>query len=356
MARLGLGDGWTCAFANDFDPVKAATYRANFADAAGHFREGDVWDVAPADLTASVDLAWASSPCQDFSLAGGRAGLAGGRSSAFFGFWRLVEALGAAAPRVIVIENVVGLLTSHGGADFTALCEALQGQGYRYGALEIDAACFLPQSRPRVFVVATRAPVEDAQGPSAFHSAAVRAAYEAMPETVKAGWVWWRLDAPPARNTDLASVLEPDEAAPWRSAAQTAALLELMGERHAARVATLRAQGGRAVGAVFRRTRAGVQRAEARFDGVAGCLRTPRGGSSRQMLLVIDGGAVKSRLLTAREGARLMGLSDDYRLPRSESAGLHVVGDGVAAPVVAYLARHLIEPLVDAPVRTMAAE
>ena len=139
MARLGLGEGWTCAFANDFDPVKAGAYRANFPDAADHFHEGDVWKIDPADLPGQADLAWASSPCQDFSLAGARAGLAGGRSSAFFGFWKLVEALNAQgrAPRTIVIENVAGLFTSHGGADFTALCRALADQGYRFGALEI---------------------------------------------------------------------------------------------------------------------------------------------------------------------------------------------------------------------------
>lgn len=356
MARLGLGDGWRCAFANDFDPVKAATYRANFADADAHLHEGDVWDVSASDLPRPADLAWASSPCQDFSLAGARAGLAGGRSSAFFGFWRLVEALGGAAPRVIVIENVVGMLTSNKGADFAALCEALRRQGYRYGALEIDAARFTPQSRPRIFVVAARAPVDGAQGVSPFHTAAVRTAHAALPEPAKSGWTWWRLDAPAARNSDLASVLEGDDAVVWRSADETDHLLAQMDERHAARVAALRASAGRHVGAVFRRTRGGTPRAEVRFDGLAGCLRTPRGGSSRQMLLIIDDGVVRSRFVTAREGARLMGLPDDYRLPSSQSAGLHVVGDGVAAPVVAYLARHLIEPLLDAPVRTMAAE
>ena len=89
MARIGLGEGWACAFANDFDPVKAATWRANFGE-ANHFREGDVWALDARDLPGRADLAWASSPCQDFSLAGGRAGLKGGRSSAFFGFWRLI--------------------------------------------------------------------------------------------------------------------------------------------------------------------------------------------------------------------------------------------------------------------------
>ena len=118
MARLGLGEGWRCLLANDFDPVKVATYRANFGDE--DLREGDVWALSAQDLPGSADLAWASSPCQDFSLAGGRAGLAGGRSSAFFGFWRLIEALNGEgrAPRLVVIENVVGLLTSHGGRDW----------------------------------------------------------------------------------------------------------------------------------------------------------------------------------------------------------------------------------------------
>src|SRR5579859_3072588 len=150
MARLGLGEAWTCAFANDFDPVKAATYRANFPDAAapdlgGHFHEGDVWRLAADGLPGQADLAWASSPCQDFSLAGARAGLAGGRSGAFFGFWRLIEGLSgeARAPRVIVIENVSGLLTSHGGRDFAALGAALAAQGYSFGALEVDAAAFV---------------------------------------------------------------------------------------------------------------------------------------------------------------------------------------------------------------------
>ncbi|PXA95347.1 DNA (cytosine-5-)-methyltransferase, partial [Caulobacter sp. D4A] len=187
MARIGLGEGWTCAFANDFDPVKAQTYRANFADAEDHFHTGDVFKLEAADLPGQADLAWASSPCQDFSLAGARAGLHGGRSSAFFGFWRLIEALDAEgrAPTTIVIENVVGLLTSHRGEDFTALCQALADQGYHFGALEIDAASFTPQSRPRVFVVATRAPTEGLTGQGPFHSRAVREAAARLPQALK---------------------------------------------------------------------------------------------------------------------------------------------------------------------------
>jgi DNA (cytosine-5)-methyltransferase 1 len=105
------------------------------------------------------------------------------------------------------------------------------------------------------------------------------------------------------------------------------------------------------VGGVYRRTRvdeagAKVQRAEVRFDDVAGCLRTPSGGSSRQVILVVEGRRIRSRLISARETARLMGLKDSYVLPRQYSDAYHLTGDGVATPVVRHLAEHIFEPLV----------
>lgn len=363
MARVGLGQGWDCAFANDFDTVKAAAYRANFPDAAEHFVQGDVWDLSIDRLPGRADLAWASSPCQDFSLAGGRAGLEGGRSSAFFGFWRLVEQLNAAdrAPRAVVIENVSGLLTSNGGADFTALCGALAEQGYSFGALELDAQAFVPQSRPRVFVIAVREPPRAAlvgEGPG--QTRLVREACARLPAELAGRWIWWRGVAPASRNLGLEDLLEPDEAVAWRSKIEVERLLSLMAPLHLARVEAARRSGHRSVGAVFRRTRLEhgrrVQRAEVRFDGLAGCLRTPRGGSSRQTLLVVQDGRVRARLLTAREGARLMGLPDAYALPKAATNALHVIGDGVAAPVVRWLADQILEPHLDSAAAVLAAE
>jgi len=87
-----------------------------------------------------------------------------------------------------------------------------------------------------------------------------------------------------------------------------------------------------------------VQRAEVRFDGLAGCVRTPGGGSSKQFLLFVKRNDILSRPMTARESARLMGLPDDYVLPLRENAALKVTGDGVVAPVVAWLAEHVFEP------------
>jgi DNA (cytosine-5)-methyltransferase 1 len=260
-----------------------------------------------------------------------------------------------------VIENVSGLLTSHGGADFTALCRALAGQGYRFGALEIDAARFTPQSRPRVFVIATRgAPAPGLVGESPFQTRLVREAHDRLPADLAQHWIWWRGEAPGARNTDLASLLEPDRKVDWHSPDQTARLIALMSPLHLARLEALKASGGRAVGAVFRRMRVEnglrVQRAEARFDGLAGCLRTPRGGSSRQTLLIVEGGEVRTRLLSPREGARLMGLPDSYILPRGATSALHVVGDGVAVPVVRWLAANILEPLLRPSGAAIAAE
>jgi DNA (cytosine-5)-methyltransferase 1 len=346
MARLGLAEAWECLFANDFDAMKAAAYRDNFG--AQHVRQGDVWDLHPHDLPGRADLAWASSPCQDLSLAGARAGLSGGRSSAFFGFWWLMEALAGQdrAPRVIVIENVAGLFTSHYGRDFEAVCAALAGAGYRFGALEIDAAAFLPQSRARCVIIATREDTRHLAGPPTSASRAVAEARSRLPAALQGLWIDWRLAAPPRRNADLASILEPDDAVAWRSQTETAALIGLMDDLHRARLEAALASGERRVGAVFRRMRAGRQRAEVRFDGLAGCLRTPGGGSSRQFLLVVEAGAVRSRLITPREAARLMGLPETYRLPTPANAALHLAGDGVAVPMVRHLAAQILEPLL----------
>ena len=90
-------------------------------------------------------------------------------------------------------------------------------------------------------------------------------------------------------------------------------------------------------------------RAEARFDGVAGCLRTPSGGSSRQAVVLVEGKRVRSRLLAPREAAHLMGLPGSYELPESYNDAYHLCGDGVAAPVVGHLAQHLQEPMALAP-------
>ncbi len=137
----------------------------------------------------------------------------------------------------------------------------------------------------------------------------------------------------------------------WHTEAEARRLLELMSELNLAKVERAKRAGQRVAGAIYRRTRrdsAGlrVQRAEVRFDGVAGCLRTPGGGSSRQTIVIVEGDRVRTRLLSAREAARLMGLPDKYQLPQNYNEAYHLAGDGVVVPVVRFLAAHLLEPLL----------
>ncbi len=349
LAGLGL-DGWRIGFANDLDAAKARAFQANHPDVPFHL--GDVGALTVADVPGRADLAWASSPCQDLSLAGARGGLDGQRSGAFWGFMKLMRALEAEgrAPDRIVVENVCGLLTSGGGADFAAVCAALSEGGRRVGALEIDAAHWLPQSRPRLFVVAVRgdAPPESGGPVAPFHTPRLIAAHDRLPDAVKASWAWWRLAAPPRRNSILAEVLQSDDAVDWFSAERAAATLALLSPLHRRRLEAERAAGGRRVAAGYRRVRIEdgrrVQRVELRFDGLAGCLRTPAGGSSRQLVVVVDGGETRVRWLTPLEAARLMGVPDGYRLPASASAGLKLMGDAVAVPVVRALSEGLLTP------------
>jgi len=125
LARAGLGEGWECLFANDIDTKKGASYEANWG--RERLKIEDVGKLTTADLPGRADLAWASFPCQDLSLAGDYAGLKGERSGTFWPFWRLMEALveEGRAPAMVVLENVCGALTSHGGKDFAAIGAAL---------------------------------------------------------------------------------------------------------------------------------------------------------------------------------------------------------------------------------------
>jgi len=161
MVRAGLGGTkWRCRFANDFDHKKSAVYRRNWGD--GILKTADVHTLTTKDAPGDVDLAWASFPCQDLSLAGGGAGLKGDRSGTFWPFWSLMKDLIAEGrpPRIIALENVCGTLTSHAGKDFAAICSTFEQVGYVFGAVVIDAALFVPQSRPRLFMIGVRGDVE----------------------------------------------------------------------------------------------------------------------------------------------------------------------------------------------------
>jgi DNA (cytosine-5)-methyltransferase 1 len=360
MAGYGLGPDWRCAFANDIDPAKARSYRANHHGGA----ELLVKDVAHLQFDelpeVETDLVWASFPCQDLSLAGKGAGLAGKRSGMFKPFWQLVRQMHKVGrgPKMIALENVYGAVTSNGGRDFATLAAAFSGLGYRFGAVVVDAVHFLPQSRPRFFMIGVRPDLKIPEGriglcPSPlWHPSALIEGQTLLSKAAKRRWVWWHLNMPPARNLPLSAVIEDTPSSvDWHSAEHTNYLLNMMSEVNLNKVRAAQELGDKVVGTIYRRTRKGTdgvkrQRAEVRFDDVAGCLRTPAGGSSRQTIMVVEGAQIRSRLLSTREAAHLMGLPSDYILPARYNEAYKLAGDGVAVPVVKHLAQNIFDPIL----------
>jgi DNA (cytosine-5)-methyltransferase 1 len=359
MAELGLAPDWQCVWANDIDSRKAAIHALNLPHTI--YRIGDVAEVPVDDLPAPTAMAWASFPCQDLSLAGWRRGMTSNRSGTFWAFWNLMDALHKRRmrPPLIVIENVPGLLY---GSDLTGLLEALAALDMQFGALLIDAERFVPQSRPRVFIVAADAAlhvsrfIEPRPEQCIWFDKRVWSAWRALPASLQARWRWWRLPVPKcARPTIESIILHDADDVRWQSAAETDYLLSLMSEPNLKKVQDAIQQPVRQVGFLYRRTRAAGQRAEVRFDGVAGCLRTPTGGSSRQTVVVVENGQVRSRLLDPREAARLMGLPDWFQLPDRYNEAYYAMGDGVVVPVVDWLGQHLLTPLADLATRPFTA-
>lgn len=358
MARLGLGPHWNCTFANEWCEKKASAYRAYF-EQCEELMVTDVAKLGPQDLPGDPDLVWASFPCQDLSLAGSGAGLDGKHSGTFRPFWRLVKGMAAEgrAPRLVVLENVVGTLTSHSGGDFISIVRSFADSGYRVGALVIDAVRFLPQSRPRLFVVGLHGetPIPSrlkcAAPSEPWHTSSVIKAQEKLPGPLARNWVWWSLPTPNETVPILASLIEDRPTGiVWHVEHETRRILRLMTAPHRKKVEDALRVGSRHVGTIYKRTRPNrngemAQRAEVRFDGISGCLRTPVGGSSRQTVIVVKKGRVLTRLLSPREAARLMGVPDNYPLPAGYNEAYHVFGDGVAVPVVSWLEKHLLRPL-----------
>jgi DNA (cytosine-5)-methyltransferase 1 len=263
-------------------------------------------------------------------------------------------------PQIVVLENVVGALSSHGGRDFTALMDAVAGAGYRVGTLVLDAIRFVPQSRPRLFIVGVHSGASIPLGllspapDEAWHTASVRGAYSRLPRNLQDAWLWWTLPRPNSPVPRLSEIVEDEPTGiEWHTPEETGRLIGLMSPRHLQKLEKAKQLRSRTVGTAYKRMRPGedgrrVQRAEVRFDQISGCLRTPAGGSSRQIILVVEGKRVRSRLLSPKEAARLMGVPEDYPVPKGYNEAYHLLGDGLAVPAVRWLEQHLLRILAAA--------
>ena len=353
LMRLGLEkEGWKVAFANEIARDKYAIYSAHFGDTDSIFRVDDIHNLKPNDIP-SVTLATASFPCNDLSLAGMRRGLSGRQSSTYWGFVRILDEMGQRRPPIVLLENVAGFLTSHGGRDFQTALLALNRLGYAVDPIIIDASCFVPQSRVRLFVVGIlRDGHADwkARETFGFYGSEVRPKALAdfifcHPEIV---WSIRQLPPLPRNSLSLSKILEdlPDNSQFWWSNQRRDYLISQMSGKHAEQLRRMIKSRIWSYGTVFRRARKGRSMAELRTDGLAGCLRTPRGGSGRQIVIQAGYGKVRARLMTPRECARLMG-ANDFVINVPLNQALFGFGDAVCVPVIAWIAKNYLNPLVD---------
>jgi DNA (cytosine-5)-methyltransferase 1 len=352
LMRLGLERaGWRTVWANDIDSDKFEIYRGHFSDSKDHFVLGDVHKIDPS-MFPDVSLATASFPCNDLSLAGARKGLAGTHSSAFWGFIRVLEEIKSRRPNIVLLENVPGFLTSNNGDDFRDACVALNRLGYSLDALMIDAARFVPQSRVRLFIIGTQGthPSPSLKETPSFleHSARPAALADFILWNPDIKWHIRDLPCLPTRKHHLNDVLEnlPHNSAFWWNPERAQYLLNQMSPKHRQVANEMIAGPKKSYGTIFRRVRNGKSMAELRTDGLAGCLRTPRGGSGRQILFVGGSGEYRVRLLTPRECARLMG-AHDYTLNKALNLNqaLFGFGDAVCVDVIEWIAHHYLNPI-----------
>ena len=350
LMRMGLEEaGWNTVWANDIDEVKMRMYLGQYPEDDARFQLGDVHAIDPGTIP-SVTLATASFPCTDLSLAGARRGLAGQHSGAFWGFVEAIKGMEDRRPPLVMLENVAGFLTSHDGLDFRDACLALNDLGYTVDAFIIDASLFVPQSRQRLFVIGRldRKKVARVSETPSFYQSQLRPLQLAdfilwHPEI---RWSIRGLPPIPRFSTTLADILEdiPTNSTYWWDQKRSAYLLNQMSDRHRAVADAMISGKTTTYGTVFRRVRYGRSMAELRTDGIAGCLRTPRGGSGRQILFAAGKGRYAVRLLTPRECARLMG-AGGFTITGTMNQSLFGFGDAVCVPVIRWIAQHYLTPV-----------
>ena len=355
LARLGFGHGWSCTFANEIDKLKGRAYADNFG--AAELRLCDIADLRAKDIPDQADVAWASFPCTDLSVAGGGAGIDAPRTGAIWRYLDLVQSLREVdtAPRMICLENVTAMLSARHIDGFHRLITRLVELGYRVGALRIQASLFVPQSRERLFIVAVAGSISSqlaaGQPVSLWHPKALKTAVANLSDEVRDRWVWFDLPEPQVAVPSLSALIDEDAAGQnWHSAKETAAILENMSDLNRQVLVGHRSGEVQRYFTACRRTRTTVTGKqvvnEISKDGIAGCIRPAKGGASRQLVLEVNNRRIRSRLMSVREAARLMGLPETYRLPVSQTAALNLLGDAVVVPCVTHLVQQLIERLL----------
>jgi DNA (cytosine-5)-methyltransferase 1 len=353
--------GWDTVYALDYDKLKQQQYEDNFGK--GHYYVKDVAEEKGSNVP-NVRLAHASFPCTDLSLAGARKGIYEGESKAFWEFARILREMkqkyGDENPNFILIENVEGLLTSHDGADLYALLKELNALGYRVDLLRINANHFVPQSRVRIFIIGVHNSLVagfDETDLIQLHNmrttnARPRKIQEYIARHSDVEWYFHDLPNLPTSDIRLQDIIDPQEE--WWSEERTQYLYNQLHSYQRELVDEQVKSEQYKYYAGFRRMRVrdGKRQStvELRNDDIAGCLRTPKGGSARQIVVRAGNGKFDARLFNAREAARLMG-ANDFVIGSSVTLNqaLFGFGDAVCVPALGWLGEHYFNTLIEQP-------
>lgn len=368
LVREGLKThNWNCVWANDISENKRETYVNNFNEE--HFYLDDIWEITkkPSIIPDHTFLYTASFPCTDLSVAGGRKGLAGKESGTLHALLQIIFAKqkSQSQPKVVLLENVKGFLTSKKGQDVADTVCAFNDLGYIVDIIELDAIIFTPQSRPRVFLIA----VESTLAKSCMHlklknsildfwwsifdkSPSLRSSK--IKQIIQANdhldWGIFDICQPTKSKSKLDDIIEtdiPQNSKLWWNDKRKNHLFSQMSVAHQKNLCSMIEKNKYSYGTAYRRMRKGKSMAELRTDGKAGCLRTPRGGSSKQILVRAGNKHWDVRLLTPREYARLQGVRDNFVLPDNANKGYFAMGDAVCVPVIEFISENILLPLYE---------
>ena len=312
LMRAGLERvGIETVFANDIDETKARLYADNWGR-----KELHVCDIRAlkGDDIPDAELVTASFPCTDMSLAGKYKGLNGAQSSLVLDFLRILDEMGERAPQTLMIENVMGFLTANDGKDWQTVVDGIRNLGYESAHIVVDAGAFVPQSRARVFLFGHKGTID--------------------------------LPDPPEIRNDLRLVEIAEEDGDWWAPDRLSAFLETLSPIQSKRVSRYQRRFWPGYYGAFRRTRGGRPVWEVRADERAGALRTTRGGSAKQAIVRAGRGEIAVRWMSLTEYARLQG-ADYLRYDSvTPSQAMFALGDAVCVPVIEWIAKHCLRPLL----------
>jgi DNA (cytosine-5)-methyltransferase 1 len=356
--------GWTCVLANDIDHVKVQNYSQNFPSTP--IIQQDIRDVTTDSIPDAL-LATASFPCIDLSQAGGRQGISGQHSSLVWSFLAHIAKMRnqGRPPAFLFLENVAGLLTLHNGESIDRLMHEIADLGYSLDLVQVDARHFVPQTRNRVFIIAVLGHQNTSGGEMPDTHIRRYKVHHVFERNRDLPWLFFDFPDPPVVDISLADVLidlHPSDPR-WWDRERTQYFWDHLEHDHRPRLNHMMVTGEDLfLTAVRRGRRRGLREQifNLRFDGLASCLRTPKGGSSIQFVIRVKDRQVRIRRILGAEAARLQGVDErrypPFVIPAKEQEALYAFGDAVCVPAVRWVMKHSIEAFLTGESRTPTAQ